>query len=62
MDDAVIATETLNRPAPETFMDVAYPVPVVLTRDKASVRITFRAHPGNMAGGVFGLRVALVRD
>ncbi len=59
VDDTVIATETLNRPAPETFVDIAYPIPAELTRGKTATRITFQAHPGNMAGGVFGLRMAL---
>ena len=59
VDDTVIATETLNRPAPEAFLDVAYPLPAEITRGKKSVRVTFQAHPGNMAGGVFGVRMAL---
>ena len=47
------------------IFEVRYPLPAGSTEDKPGVlgqqadRVTvkFQAHPGNMAGGVFGLRV-----
>ena len=38
-------------------MDVTYAVPADLTQGKQKVTVKFQAHPGSMAGGVFGCRV-----
>ena len=51
--DTVIATQSLDYNAPGEFFDVEYPIPAELTQGKASVTVTFRAHEGNTAGGVF---------
>jgi len=59
VDGTVIATQQLDNPSPGNFWDVAYPVPPKLTQGKDKVRVTFQAHPGNMAGGIFGLRTAV---
>ncbi len=56
VDGTVIATQQLDNPSPGKFWDVAYPVPCELTRGRETVRVTFQAHPKNMAGGIFGLR------
>jgi hypothetical protein len=47
----------LDNNQPGEFFDVAFPLAPELTRGKSSVTVKFAAHPGNFAGGVFGLRV-----
>jgi len=51
--DTVIATQSLAKNAPGAFFDVEYPIPGELTQGKSSVTVTFRAHEGNTAGGIF---------
>lgn len=58
VDDTVIATQQLDNPSPGNFWDVAYPIPFEITKGKEKIRVTFQAHPENMAGGIFGLRTA----
>ena len=57
VDGARIATQDLNRNKPGEFFDVEYAIPAQLTRGKQNVTVRFQAHPGNIAGGLFGLRV-----
>jgi len=57
VDENKIATQTLDNPKPGEFVDVVYDIPKELTRGKKEARVTFQAHPGMMAGGVFGCRV-----
>ncbi len=57
VDDKKIATQKLLHNEPGKFFDVEYEVPVELTRDKKKVTVKLQAHPGGMAGGLFGLRV-----
>lgn len=52
-----LATTRLHQDKPEEFWDKVYPLPEALTRDRARVTVKFQAHPGNYAGGVFGVRV-----
>jgi hypothetical protein len=52
-----IATQSLHQDDPGKFWDKDYPLPEELTRGKTKVTVTFQAHPGNFAGGVFGVRV-----
>jgi len=54
VDGQKIATQTLNGKAPGRFYDVQYEIPAELTRDKHKVTVKFQAHPGGVAGGVFG--------
>jgi len=56
VDGEKIATQSLNRLKPNRFVDVAYEVPPALTRDKAQVTVRLTAHPGQIAGGIFGCR------
>ena len=56
VNGVVIATQTLNSQHPEDFYEVVYPVPAKLAKDLEKITVTFKAHPGNMAGGLFGLR------
>jgi DUF1680 family protein len=57
VDGKVVGTQKLDRNHPDDFFDVTYPLPTELTRGKQQVTVRFQAHPGNFAGGVFGLRV-----
>ena len=43
---------------PEEFYDKVYPLPAELLQGKTKVTVKLQAHPGNFAGGVFGVRVA----
>lgn len=52
-----IASQTLNNDKPNEFFDVIYPIPTELTQGQAKVTVRFAAHPGAMAGGVFGARM-----
>lgn len=52
-----IDTTRLHMDRPGEFWDKVYPLPERLTRGKQRVEIRFQAHPGNFAGGVFGVRV-----
>jgi hypothetical protein len=56
--DTRIATQRLLRDRPGSFFDVSYPVPAELTRGKSRIRVRFQAHPGSIAGGLFGIRSA----
>ncbi len=57
VDGSKIATQNLNNNKPDAFFEVEYPLPESLTKGKEKLRVTFQAHPGNMAGGCFGIRV-----
>ena len=57
VDDQKIATQELNAPKPGQFIDVTYEIPSDLTKGKQSVTVKFQAHPGAMAGGIFGCRI-----
>jgi len=57
VDDKKIATYELAAPKPGKFIDVKYPIPPKLTKGKKKVTIRFQAHPGRIAGGIFGLRI-----
>ena len=53
----VIATQKLDNNKPGQHFDVSYPLPAELTQGKTGVTVKFAAHPGNVAGGLFGLKV-----
>jgi uncharacterized protein len=57
VDGVRIATQSLQQDRPGQFFDVTYPVSEELTRGKEKVTVRFQAHPGNTAGGLYGLRV-----
>ena len=57
VDGKKIATETLLHNKPGEFFEREYPLAPDLTRDREKVTVRFQAHPGNTAGGVFGLAV-----
>lgn len=53
----VIATQTLTNNRPGQFFHAQYPVPSILTFGQSNVTVTFQAHAGLMAGGLFGLQI-----
>ncbi|NLF58172.1 MAG: hypothetical protein GX580_11085 [Candidatus Hydrogenedens sp.] len=57
VDGEKMATQTLNMDRPGEFFDVAYPLPMEFTRGKDKVNVKFQGHPGNFAGGAFGVRM-----
>ena len=57
VDGKIIATQKLNNIKPGEFFDAMYPVPTEFTRGKETITVKFAAHSGNLAGGLFGLRV-----
>jgi uncharacterized protein len=57
VDGRKIATQSLHQDDPGHFWDKSYPLAEELTKGKTKVTVKFQAHPGNYAGGVFGLRV-----
>jgi hypothetical protein len=56
VDGTKIATQSLGFDKPNQFYDVVYPIPEELTKGKDKINIRFQAHPGHVAGGVFGCR------
>lgn len=56
VDGEKIATQKLNNNRPDQFYDEVYPLPEKLTQGTERINVKFQAHPGNTAGGVFGLR------
>jgi uncharacterized protein len=57
VDDVKIATQTLSNNQPGRFFDVVHPLPDELTRGKVKVTVRLQAHPGRIAGGLFGARL-----
>jgi hypothetical protein len=57
VDGRKIASQTLSNDQPGEFWDAKYPIPVELTRGKATVIVKWQAQPGNIAGGLFGGRI-----
>ena len=57
LDGKKLATQSLHQDKPDRFWDRVYEIPEELTKGKTKATIKFQAHPGNYAGGVFGVRV-----
>ena len=65
VNDRKLATQKLDMDKPGEFFEVRYPVPLDLIQGKTDalgqkankLTVKFQAHPGNTAGGVFGLRI-----
>jgi hypothetical protein len=53
VNDAVIATQTLDFNDPGHFFDVEYRIPEKLTLGQSNVTVVFQADPGKFAGGLF---------
>lgn len=56
VDGEKIATQSLNRIKPGEFVDIDYPLSAALTQGKQRITVRLQAHPGNIAGGLFGCR------
>jgi hypothetical protein len=61
VDGKKLATERLENNHPDKFYDQTYALPGELTQGKNQVTVTFQAHPRQIAGGIFGLRVLRTR-
>ena len=57
VNETGIATQRLEGKQPGEFIDVAYEIPTSLTNGQTSITVRFQAHPGKLAGGVFGCRM-----
>lgn len=57
VNDKIIATENISEKTQGKFIDIQYDIPQELTKGKKKITVTFKAHPHNMAGPVFGIRV-----
>jgi len=57
VDGTKIATQVLNNDHPGRFFDVVHALPAELTKGKEQVTVRLQAHPGKMAGGLFGARL-----
>jgi DUF1680 family protein len=56
VDGVKIATQSLQNNKPGEFFEVNYSLPKELTKNKAKITVRFQPQPGNIAGGVYGLR------
>ncbi len=57
VDGQKIATQTLENNKPGQFYEVTFPIPTDFIQGKAKATIRFQAHPGKMAGGLYGARI-----
>lgn len=57
IDDNVIAVQNLEFNVPGHFFDAEYKIPRNLTRGATKVTVTFQAHSGLAAGGLFGCQI-----
>lgn len=61
VNDQQVATQTLDNNRPDEFYDEVYQLPPALTQGQERLTIKFQAHPGRMAGGVFGVALRRVQ-
>ena len=61
VDNVTIATEKLTG-GQNDFVNKEYSIPDSLLRGKDKVRVKFQAHAGNVAGGVYYVRLLMPRD
>lgn len=57
IDDQPLASQKLLTNRPGDFFDQVHDIPVDLTHGKSRVIIRFQSRPGDIAGGLFGLRM-----
>ncbi len=57
VDGEKLAAERLHQDSPNRFWEKTYPLPSSRTAGKNRVTLRFQGHPGNYAGGVFGIRI-----
>ena len=56
IDGKKIATENIAGKMDGKFIDVQYDFPQELITYKNKITVTFKPHPGNRAGPIFGVR------
>ena len=61
VDNVKVATQHLEADQPGKFFDVEYPLPIGVTKGKASVKIRFVPHDRSSAGPVFGVRMVAAK-
>ncbi len=54
--DKIIATENISNKKDGQFFYGNYDIPSEITKGRSKINVTFRAHQGNTAGPVFGIR------
>lgn len=61
LDGNHLDTMTLANNDPGRFFDRVYALPATVLEAKDRITVRFQGHPGNFAGGVFGLRIVRSR-
>jgi len=56
VSNKIIATENISNKKDGQFISEQYDIPEELLKGKSKITVMFQAHPGNMAGPVFGVR------
>lgn len=56
VNDKAVATENISNKKDGQFLTIEYDIPPELTKSSNKLTVRFRAHEGNMAGPVFGIR------
>jgi hypothetical protein len=59
LDGGLLATEALLANRPGEFFDQVYPLDESLTAGKRRVTVRFQSRPGDIAGGVFDVKLML---
>jgi uncharacterized protein len=57
VDDTLLACQQLLTNRPGDFFDQYHDIPAELTAGKSRITLRFQSRPGDIAGGVFGLRM-----
>jgi DUF1680 family protein len=57
VDGTHLAAQTLHVNMPGEFFEMTYPIPPTLTSGRQMVAVRFQSRPGDIAGGVFALRM-----
>jgi hypothetical protein len=57
INDKPIATENISNKKDGQFISVQYDIPQEISNERSRLTVKFKAHEGNMAGPVFGVRI-----
>jgi len=61
VNDKMITTENISGKKDGQFINIQYDIPEEISHGKSYVTVKFKAHPGNMAGPVFGVRTISIK-
>jgi len=61
VNDKMITTENISGKKDGQFINIQYDIPEKISHGKSYVTVKFKAHPGNMAGPVFGVRTISIK-